>query len=110
MAAARDEALTVPDAQQAQALPGRGVQAVVEGRTLALGSNRLLDEMGAARGALSAEAQRLEGEGRTVSWLISRDDTSFHPSLVPFQVSSVSALMATWWRWVIATLMLLIRF
>jgi P-type Cu+ transporter len=72
MAAARDEALTVPDAQQAQALPGRGVQALVQGRALALGSSRLLDELGAARGALTAEAERLEREGRTVSWLIER--------------------------------------
>ena len=72
MAAARDEALTVPDAQQAQALPGRGVQALVQGRPLALGSSRLLDELGAARGALAAEAERLEREGRTVSWLIER--------------------------------------
>ncbi len=72
MAAARDDALTVPDAQQAQALPGRGVQALVQGRALALGSSRLLDELGAARGALAAEAERLEREGRTVSWLVER--------------------------------------
>jgi len=72
MTAARDEALTVPAAQQAQALPGRGVQALVQGRALALGSGRLLNELGVEQGALAAEAERLEREGRTVSWLIER--------------------------------------
>lgn len=72
MAAARGDALTVPDAQQAQALPGRGVQALVQGRAVSLGSSRLLDELGGSRGTLAAEADRLEREGRTVSWLIER--------------------------------------
>jgi P-type Cu+ transporter len=66
----RQQRLPVPSATDAQALPGRGVQGVVQGRTLALGSTRLLHERGLDDAALRVEAQRLEAQGRTVSWLI----------------------------------------
>jgi Cu+-exporting ATPase len=69
----RHERLPVPEAHDAQALPGRGVQGVVRGQTLALGSTRLLRELGLDEGLLLAEAQRLEAQGRTVSWLIQSD-------------------------------------
>ncbi len=65
----RQERLPVPEARDAQALPGRGVQGVVRGRLVALGSTRLLREFGLEPGSLQAEAQRLEQQGRTVSWL-----------------------------------------
>jgi Cu+-exporting ATPase len=67
------ERLPVPEAHDAQALPGRGVQGVVRGQTLALGSTRLLHELGLEEGGLHAEAQRLEKQGRTVSWLVQSD-------------------------------------
>ena len=67
------EHLPVPEAHEAQALPGRGVQGVVRGQTLALGSTRLLRELGLEEGGLHAEAQRLERQGRTVSWLVLSD-------------------------------------
>ena len=69
----RHELLPVPEAHDAQALPGRGVQGVVRGHTLALGSTRLLREMGLEEGHLQTEAQRLEQQGRTVSWLVQSD-------------------------------------
>ncbi|OGA99968.1 MAG: copper-translocating P-type ATPase [Burkholderiales bacterium RIFCSPHIGHO2_12_FULL_69_20] len=69
----RQERLPVPEAHDAQALPGRGVQAVVRGQTLALGSTRLLRELGLEEGGLHADAQRLERQGRTVSWLVQSD-------------------------------------
>ncbi len=62
--------LALPAATDTQALPGRGLQAEVEGRRLALGSSRLLRESGVQAGALAAHAERLEAEGRTVSWLL----------------------------------------
>lgn len=40
---------------------------------LALGSSRLLKELGADAGALAGEAERLANDGRTVSWLLRRD-------------------------------------
>jgi Cu+-exporting ATPase len=72
MARLKDHGLQAPAAQDARALPGRGLEAMVEGRALALGSGRLLAELGAASGALAADAQRLEQEGRTVSWLVEK--------------------------------------
>ncbi|GAB3628104.1 copper-translocating P-type ATPase [Pandoraea terrae] len=71
----RDQRTTVPPAHEAQALPGRGVQAVVGGQHLLLGSTRLMNETGADPGTLLAVAQRLEGEGRTISWLLARGDS-----------------------------------
>ncbi|MET0350553.1 MAG: heavy metal translocating P-type ATPase, partial [Rhizobacter sp.] len=70
----RAEGMAVPLAEDASALPGRGVEARVEGERLVLGSRRLLEELGAAPEALAGEADRLENEGRTVSWLLRRED------------------------------------
>jgi Cu+-exporting ATPase len=64
------QGLTPWSVDQAQALPGRGVEGVVQGRRLALGSARLAQERGAAAGPLAAEAARLEAAGHTVSWLL----------------------------------------
>ncbi|HEX6362401.1 MAG TPA: heavy metal translocating P-type ATPase [Albitalea sp.] len=71
--AARGAGIVVAASHEARALPGRGVEARVDGERLALGSERLLRELGAAPGALAADAERLEGEGRSVSWLVRRD-------------------------------------
>ena len=70
---AQAEQLTVPRADDAQALPGRGVTGRVLGRTLALGSARLLQEHGLDAGPLAAAARQLEAAGRTVSWLLAED-------------------------------------
>ncbi|MDP3454546.1 heavy metal translocating P-type ATPase [Methyloversatilis sp.] len=70
---ARHEGLPVPEAHTAEALPGRGVQGVVGGQTLTLGSTRLLHELGLVEGDLHAEAHQLERQGRSVSWLVRSD-------------------------------------
>jgi Cu+-exporting ATPase len=67
----REQRLSIPEARDTRALPGRGVQATVRGQVLALGSTRLLHERGLDAGTLAPEAERLEGEGRTLSWLMS---------------------------------------
>ena len=69
----RAEGMPVPEATVASALPGRGVEARVGDLRLALGSSRLLKELGADAGALAGEAERLANDGRTVSWLLRRD-------------------------------------
>ncbi|MEW6707393.1 MAG: heavy metal translocating P-type ATPase [Pseudomonadota bacterium] len=66
----REERLPVPEAQDAKALPGRGVEGTVRGRKLALGSTRMLRELQLDEGHLLGEARRLEGQGKTVSWLV----------------------------------------
>jgi Cu+-exporting ATPase len=100
----RHERLPVPEAHDAQALPGRGVQGIVRGQTLALGSTRLLRELGLEEGRLHAEAQRLEQQGRTVSWLVqvqSQSDAgkqrllgllAFGDTIKPAAVEAVSRL------------------
>jgi P-type Cu+ transporter len=51
-------------------LPGRGLSGQLDdGQVFLLGNRRLMNERGIALGALASEADRLEGEGRTVSWL-----------------------------------------
>jgi Cu+-exporting ATPase len=70
IAQAQAEGLTPPPVQDAQALPGRGLQGRVEGMSFALGNAALLREWQADPGALQAEAEQLEREGRTVSWLL----------------------------------------
>ncbi|MGP8435882.1 heavy metal translocating P-type ATPase [Paraburkholderia fungorum] len=60
-------------ASAARAVPGRGVEADVDGRTLALGSTRWLNELGIVLPAPFAErAKQLEAAGNTVSWLMQR--------------------------------------
>ncbi|MGF6640221.1 heavy metal translocating P-type ATPase [Paraburkholderia sp. MM6662-R1] len=62
-----------PSATAARAVAGRGVEADVDGRTLALGSTRWLRELDIALpSALAARAQELEAAGNTVSWLMTR--------------------------------------
>ncbi|MBC8748440.1 MULTISPECIES: heavy metal translocating P-type ATPase [Paraburkholderia] len=60
-------------ASAARAVAGRGVEADVDGRTLALGSTRWLRELDIALPtALTDRAQELETAGNTVSWLMTR--------------------------------------
>jgi P-type Cu+ transporter len=74
LGALQGQAGSIPQAVQVQALPGRGVQGQVpvqgQLQTLALGSTRLLHELGLDAGALAARATAFEHEGRTVSWLV----------------------------------------
>ena len=53
-AAAKDQGLTVPEASEVSAVPGRGVQATVEGRILLLGSLLAAPPAAAALHALAA--------------------------------------------------------
>ncbi len=70
MDAVHSRQMPVPQALSARALPGRGLQATVDGQVVLLGSTRLLHEKGLSPGRLAAEAHRLEGDDRTVSWLL----------------------------------------
>ncbi|MBK3738631.1 copper-translocating P-type ATPase [Paraburkholderia aspalathi] len=72
VAAAESQAPTLT-ASAARAVPGRGVEADVEGRTLALGSTRWLNELGIqVPPQLTERAKQLEAAGNTVSWLMER--------------------------------------
>ncbi|MEW6703654.1 MAG: heavy metal translocating P-type ATPase [Pseudomonadota bacterium] len=107
----RAEGLSVPQASQAKALPGRGVQGVLRGDTLALGSSRLLRELSVDAGALDAAAERLEQQGRTVSWLIRQTDgqpqllglLAFGDTIKPSARAAVTRLRALGVRTVMLT-------
>ena len=67
-----------------KALAGRGVSGRVEGRSLLLGTRRLLAETGLSLGALEQRADALEASGRTVSWLAEAAPESRVLGLVAF--------------------------
>jgi Cu+-exporting ATPase len=77
MEKAGTENISPPAAGESKALPGRGVQAIVEGRTLYLGSSRLMQELGVDTSALAARAQALAHEGRSISWLAAQADGGY---------------------------------
>ena len=72
---ARADGVDAAPADAVRALPGRGIEGVVGGRALTLGSTRLLAERGIGAGPLSAAAAALEAEGRTLSWLVAAPAT-----------------------------------
>jgi Cu+-exporting ATPase len=68
--ACAERGLTVADVSDSQSLTGRGIAGTLEGRRLALGNRRLLEESGLTAGSLADSATAWETEGRTLSWLI----------------------------------------
>ncbi|MBV2207369.1 MAG: heavy metal translocating P-type ATPase [Pseudomonas sp.] len=62
--------IALPDVQQSQSLTGRGIAGTLDGRPLALGNRRMLDDHGLQPGELAAAAQTWEAQGRTLSWLV----------------------------------------
>jgi Cu+-exporting ATPase len=71
MEAARREVVTVPAAGQMRTVAGRGVEAVIDGRTIAIASRRWAGELNLAGiERLERDATKLEGRGMTVSWLV----------------------------------------
>ncbi|WP_088285995.1 cation-translocating P-type ATPase [Ideonella sp. A 288] len=70
MDAVRAEHVSAALSQDAKALPGRGLQATVNGAVVLLGSSRLMHERQVPAGALAEAGHRLERQGRTVSWLM----------------------------------------
>ncbi|RMV07525.1 Copper-translocating P-type ATPase [Pseudomonas coronafaciens pv. coronafaciens] len=62
--------LKLDPVEDSRALSGRGIAGTVQGRELALGNRRLLDESGLPMGQLAESACAWEAEGRTLSWLI----------------------------------------
>ena len=70
MAAADEGGLRPALVRDMKALPGRGVSAAIGATHLSLGSTRLLEELNIERGLLAVDAELLEREGRSISWLV----------------------------------------
>ena len=73
--AAQHRGIDVPRATIFDALPGRGARATVNGRSLAMGGPRLLQEAGAAvPSSVAGVAEEWSAEGRTVLYLLEGTD------------------------------------
>ncbi|PRE62244.1 copper-translocating P-type ATPase [Burkholderia multivorans] len=82
---AQRNAQAAPVATDARAAAGRGVEARVDGRLLALGSTRWRDELGiVVPPALDARAAELERAGNTISWLMHADAPRAAIALIAF--------------------------
>lgn len=64
-----EQSLRPAEARDVRALAGRGVSATISGRSLILGSSRLMEESGISPAELANSAGELEQQGRTVSWV-----------------------------------------
>ncbi|EJM68586.1 copper/silver-translocating P-type ATPase [Pseudomonas sp. GM49] len=93
--------LTVADVSDSQSLTGRGIAGSLEGRRLALGNRRLLEDNGLNAGPLADSAIAWESEGRTLSWLIEQKPEprvlglfAFGDTLKPGALQAVQQLSA----------------
>lgn len=65
VAAAKERSMALVEPTDFDSPTGKGVIGTVEGRPIALGADRYLDELGVATQELNAEAERLRGDGVT---------------------------------------------
>lgn len=68
--ACREWRLNPPNVENSHSLTGIGIAGTLDGRQLALGNRRLLEQSGLAMDELADAAHAWEAEGRTLSWLI----------------------------------------
>jgi P-type Cu+ transporter len=73
--AGKDKTLTIAAPTNVQAVPGRGTQGEVAGRTLLLGSLRWMEELKVDMGAVAERATALQAEGATVSAMAERTES-----------------------------------
>lgn len=99
--ACTEHGLTVADVSDSQSLTGRGIAGNLDGRRLALGNRRLLEESGLSTGSLADFATAWETEGRTLSWLIEQSPEprvlglfAFGDTLKPGALQAVQQLSA----------------
>ena len=69
---AQDRGLAMAEPVGVRAVPGRGTEGEVAGRSYLVGSLRWMDELGVDLGALGVRAQQLQNEGATVSAVAER--------------------------------------
>lgn len=93
--------LKVADVSDSQSLTGRGIAGSLEGRRLALGNRRLLEDSGLNAGPLADSAITWEQQGRTLSWLIEQSPEpqvlglfAFGDTLKPGALQAVQQLSA----------------
>jgi Cu+-exporting ATPase len=67
---AGERGVPLGNASRFQSLTGKGVRGEVDGRDVALGNARLVDELGVKLGAAPARADALRAEGQTVMYVV----------------------------------------
>ncbi len=67
---AEERALTLSQVEAFESLTGRGVRGLMEGSPVALGNQKLLEELQVDPGALAAKAESLRTEGQTVMYVV----------------------------------------
>jgi P-type Cu+ transporter len=72
--AGKAKTLTIAAPTNVQAVPGRGTQGEVAGRTLLLGSLRWMEELKVDTGAVAERAAELQADGATVSAMAERTE------------------------------------
>ncbi len=73
LAGAAERKVAPRDLAEFRSLTGRGVTGVADGRRVALGNARLLEELGVEPGPLAGRAEALRAEGQTVMFLVAGD-------------------------------------
>ena len=66
VAGAAERAVKLADAADFESVTGRGVTGKVDGKAVALGNQRLLEDLGINPGALAGKAEAMRAEGQTV--------------------------------------------
>ncbi|MDR2655552.1 MAG: heavy metal translocating P-type ATPase [Oscillospiraceae bacterium] len=69
VAGARDRCLELLKADNFNSITGRGIEALIDGRTVLAGNRKLMDERGISLTALEAESDSLAGEGKTPMYI-----------------------------------------
>ena len=80
--AAQVQGLQGPAAQDLMAIPGKGVQATLDGRRVVLGSLRWLQEEGLNIGIWQQDIAALQAQGTSLSALAERTDAGLQPLLL----------------------------
>ncbi len=65
----QERGLKLVEAREFRSVTGKGVMGLVDGRKVALGNRRLLDELGVEPGGLLDKAERLRKDGQTVMFV-----------------------------------------
>ncbi|MFB4163545.1 heavy metal translocating P-type ATPase [Alteribacillus sp. JSM 102045] len=71
---AKTKEISLVDAKNFEAVPGHGVQAVVEGKTVRIGTRKWLEKEGVVLNNVEVSLQKFEEEGKT-TMLVAADDT-----------------------------------
>ncbi|HEY9899965.1 MAG TPA: heavy metal translocating P-type ATPase [Pantanalinema sp.] len=66
---AQDRGILLAEVSGFEAIAGGGIQAVIEGKSVLIGTKRLLEARGIDVGSLASEAERLEGEAKTAVYV-----------------------------------------